>query len=371
MQEAPSNEKKNNILLFFSSGLGDMLFLAPTYLALRDLYPAAHITAVVPQLGFNKFLLQDIFKFDSVLSLDRLRSFSPHAIISYIKHFYSLVKTVRKQKFDMVFPTVEICLPDQYLLTFLSGAKTRIGPKYLRRQKNKFRFLLTKQVESPFDGHIIDLHFNLVRSLQNNLEINTYFKKTTDLLVRSATPSNFRPITNKLFIVVPGSGGQPYKRWPFQHYVEVISNILNGYECDVVILSGAQEYDGNLIPSDISGNPRFHNLSDSLALSQIIHLFLQANLVLGNDNGLLHLAEFLNIPTIGIYPGNWMHVSKRFFDNDAKHIVLPKNTKDILSEYLMDNVRRNQKIQNVCKDVVNSVSTNDVVTEIEHTSLLK
>jgi heptosyltransferase-1 len=359
------------ILLFFSSGLGDTLFLAPTYFALRDLYPSAHITAMVPQLRFNKFMLQEIFRFDDVIPLQRPRSFSPLAMISYLKYFYELSKKIRKQKFDMVIPTVEICLPDQYFLTLISGAKHRIGPKYWRRQKNIFRFILTNQIQTPINGHVIDFHFNIVRSLNKNLEIQKYLTKTTDALIKSAKPSNFKPLTNKLLIILPGSGTQLYKRWPFKNFVEVISKVFEDYDCDIVILSGSQEYDAHLIPPEISDNPRFHNLSDTLTLPQVIHLFLQANLIIGNDNGLLHLAEFLNKPTIGIYPGNWTYVSKRFFDNDIKHIVLPKNQKDVLAEKLMDRIRRNRKIQDICKNVVNSVIPHDVINEINNTALLK
>lgn len=360
-----------NVLIFFSSGLGDTLFVAPTYFALRDLYPSARITAMVPQLRFNKYLLQNIFAFDDVILLQRLRSLSPLAAASYLKYFYNLSKDIRKQHFDMVFLTVETCLPDQYLLALVSGAKQRIGPKFWRRKKNKFRFLLTNQIESPFRSNIIDLHFNLVRSLDKNLDIQKYLDKTTNALVKFAEPSNFASVTNKLLIVLPGSGAQPYKRWPFENFIKVISKVLNDYNCDIVTLGGANEYDSNLIPSKIADNPRFHNLSDTLTLPQITHLLLQANLILGNDNGILHLAEFLNKPTIGIYPGNWMLYSRRFFDNDKRHVVLPKDEKDTLAELLIDRVWTGRKLQNMYNQIVNSVRLDDVITEINNTALLK
>jgi ADP-heptose:LPS heptosyltransferase len=271
----------------------------------------------------------------------------------------------------MVFLTVETCLPDQYFLALISGAKHRIGPKFWRRKKNKFRFLLTNQVESLFRSNIIDLHFNLVRPLDKNLDIQKYLDKTTNALIESAEPSNFAPVTNRLLIVLPGSGAQPYKRWPFENFIEVISKVLNDYNCDIVILGGADEYDSTLIPSKTANNPRFHNLSDTLTLPQIIHLLLQANLIVGNDNGILHLAEFLNKPTIGIYPGNWTLYSRRFFDNDTRHVVLPKNERDTLAERLIDRIWTDRKSRNMYNRIVNSVRLDDVITEINNTALLK
>ncbi|OQA91847.1 MAG: lipopolysaccharide core biosynthesis protein [Elusimicrobia bacterium ADurb.Bin231] len=318
----------------------------------------------------NKFLLEEIFKFDNTINLQRLRSFSPFAAFSYFKYFFSLLKTIRRQKFDIVITTVEACLPDQYLLTYLSNAQQRIGPKYWRGTKNIYRFALTNQVTTSFEEHIINFHFDIVRSLNSNFDVDHYLNKTKEALIKSAEPSNIKLVTNKLLIVLPGSGSQPYKRWPFKNYLDVINNALENYNCDIAVISGHGEYDSRIITDKIMNNPRFHNLSDSLNLRQVIDLFLNANLIIANDNGLLHLAEFLDKPTIGLYPGNWTHVSKRYFDNDAKHIVLPKNQKDFLSEKLMKNIRRGKKVQELCAKVINSITVWDVINEINNSALL-
>ncbi|HBG28863.1 MAG: hypothetical protein A2Y10_16850 [Planctomycetes bacterium GWF2_41_51] len=352
------------ILLFFSSGLGDALFIAPTYFALRELHPDSDITAIVPQLKHNAFLLQEIFKFDKVINLRRLRSFSPNAIISYMKYFYALSKNIRKQKYDLVIPTIEARLPDQYFLTFLSGAKNRIGPKYWYNHNNIFRFILTNQVYSS-NRNMAALHFDLVRAIEKNVDMKRYIEKTKNVLLEASKDSNIALAATKMLVISPGSGSQPYKRWPFKNFIEVITYALANYNCDVAVVSGSGEYDTALIPQEIVNNPKFHNISDTLTLPQIIHLFNKANLIIGNDNGLLHLAEFLDKPTIGIYAGNWHLFSKRFLDNDRKHIVLPKNRTDILANHIMDKIWRNRKIQNIYSQTVNSVQVNDVIDEIK------
>ena len=358
------------ILTFFSSGLGDTLFVAPTILALRDIYPSAHIAAAVPYIRFNRFLLENVLKFDDVIHLKRLRSLSPLVAIRYLKDFYGLCTSIRKQKFDMAVLTVQACLPDEYVVAVTSGAKDRIGPKFWRQQKNKFRFLLTKQVVSDFDEHLINMHFNLVRCLDGSLKAEKYVNKLTEALIKASLPSNFTSSTGKLMLVLPGSGSQPYKRWPFKNFVDVMETVLDSGNCDVAIVSAPSEYDLTIIPSSVRKNKKFHDLSDSLTMPQIIDLLTKTNLVLSNDNGLMHLAEFLNIPTITIYPGEWKYVSKRYFDNDTKHIVLPKKNEDLMAEYMLNHLWRTKKIQDICKKVVNSVCPDDVITEIDNTALL-
>ncbi|MGA1979765.1 MAG: glycosyltransferase family 9 protein [Sedimentisphaerales bacterium] len=359
------------ILMFFSSGLGDTLFVAPTVLALRDIYPSAYIAAVVPHIRFNRFLLEDVLKFDDVIHLKRLRSLSPLAAIHYLKDFYRLCTSIRKQKFDMAILTIQACLPDEYVVAIASGAKDRIGPKFWRQQKNKFRFLLTKQAVSDYNEHLINMHFNLVRCLDDSLKAEKYVNKLNQALIKASLPSNFIPLTGKLMLILPGSGSQSYKRWPFKNFVNVIETVLGSGNCDVAIVSAPNEYDPSIISATVRENKKFHDLADSLTISQIIDLLTKTSLVLSNDNGLLHLAEFLNVPTITIYPGEWKYVSRRYFDNDTKHIVLPKKNQDPIAEYMLKHIWRTKKIHNLCQEIVNSVHPADVIAGIHNTTLLK
>ena len=359
------------ILTFFSSGLGDTLFVAPTILALRDIYPSAHISAAVPYIRFNKFLLEDILRIDDVLHLKRLRSFSPQAIVSYVGFFCKFAYEIRQRKFDTVILTSQARLVDQYLLTTLSGAKYRIGYSNWLYKKNRYRLLLTHQVCSDPHKHLMDIHFDIISSLNKGLTIQNYIQKVSDGLLKAAQPYNFNKRSGKLLVVLPGTGSQPYKRWPFKNFLEVIKKIIDGYSCDITIVGSSAEYDQSLIPSSLRANPGFSDLADTLSIPQIISLFKRADLIVGNDSGLLHLAEFVNTPTVGIYAGNWEFHSKRFFDNDTKHIVLPKNCTDSLAEHYRKRTWVTHKARQICTTIINGIKIDDVITEIDNTGLLK
>jgi hypothetical protein len=79
----------------------------------------------------------------------------------------------------------------------------------------------------------------------------------------------------------------------------------------------------------------------------------------------LHVAEFLDIPTIGIYTTNWQHLSRKYLDGYTKHVVLPDNKEDIALEHLLYRTWPSKRFQELCYSVVTSVSATQVITEID------
>ena len=76
--------------------------------------------------------------------------------------------------------------------------------------------------------------------------------------------------------------------------------------------------------------------------------------------------EFLDVSTIGIYPMNWQYVSKRYFDMDTKHIVIPKNQKDEAVEILKKYSWRTPKLKKICKNVIDNIHTDHMIKEIDN-----
>ncbi|MGA1867801.1 MAG: glycosyltransferase family 9 protein [bacterium] len=355
------------ILIFFASGLGDALFVAPSIFALKKIYPDAKITAVIPQIRFNKFILEKVIAFDTIIRLDRLRSLKPSAIISYIRFIIKLSLTIRYEKYDMVINTIQARLPDQYFLTLCSGAQRKIGSALWDCKKNSYRFLLTDSFTSSIKGHICEKHFDILRLLVNdhNLSIDKYLKELHNKLRENAQNPNVQLHTRRLVIVLPGSGSQHYKRWSFLNFITVIKHILNNYNYDIALLGGNGEYDDSLIPHDLKAHKRFHNIGSELSVSEIIGLLLKTDMVVGNDNGLLHLAEFLEIPTIGIYTTNWGRLSAKYLNVKSTHIVLPKNREDIIFRYLVKHTWKGHKFQNQCTTILSQIHPDEVIREID------
>ena len=354
------------IIFSIASGLGDTLFFAPAFFGLKELYPDAEFTILVPRLFYNRALLEKVLKVDKIIHLKRLRSFKPKAIFSYFNFLTRLIRDIRKEKYDIFICTVQARLLDQYFLLMASGANLKVGPEFWRGKKNPFRFLLNTKITAK-KKHICQEHFDIVRSLKKSehLPIEPYLDKLNKKLRQHARPSQNTFDFEKVIIILPGSGTQPYKRWPLKRFLSAIDYLLEKFDYDVIMLGGKMEYDSSLIPDGVNSSAKFHNIGSSLNINEIIELFTKAKLVLGNDNGLLHLAEFLKIPSIGIYPTNWKYVSGKYLYNEIVHDVLPAKEQDDLIRYLELNSFRFRSFQKKCNEVVTSISVEAVIDKIE------
>ena len=354
------------IIFSIASGLGDTLFFAPTFLGLKELYPDAKFTVLVPKIFFNRALLEEILEVDKIIHLKRLRSFKPRAVFSYFSFFIRLLRDIRKEKYDFFICTAQTRLPDQYFLLMASGTNFKVGPVFWRGKKNPFRFLLNTKIATR-KKHICQEHFDIVRHLRKieDLPIEPYLGELNEKLRRYAKPVRNTFGSEKVIVILPGSGTQPYKRWPFERFLSVVDYLLKKFDYDVIMLGGKTEYVSSLIPERINLSGKFHDIGSSLNINEIIELFTRAELVLSNDNGLLHLAEFLKIPSVGIYPTNGEYVSGKYLFRDIKHDILPAKEQDDLIRYLELNSFRRRNFQKKCRDVVMSVSVESVIKKIE------
>ena len=358
------------ILVMFASGLGDALFVGPAIFAIKELFHGAEISVLVPRLKFNRYVLENVLPIDRIFVLERPKLCSPVSVISYISNFIKLAKVIRKEKFDKVIATVQARLPDQYLLMLLSGAQHRIGPNLWRRKNNAYRFLLTDRFGPGLNEHIYYDHFDILSALGQQASIDRYVIMVRDALVAKAADFTFTRKSDRLVVVLPGSGSQAYKRWDNMNFIKVIKHIIRKHHCDVAVIGGGGEYDEKLMSDHLAQNRFFHDLNGKLTVAQIIWLLRQANLVIANDNGLLHLAEFLDVPTIGIYPMNWEYVSMKHFDGDSRHIVIPANRKDTAVECLRKHPGRTGKLKELCEKVIKNIHPDRVIHAIDNGNFL-
>lgn len=360
-----------NILIFFASGLGDALFIAPAVFALKHIYPEARITAAVPRLRFNRFLLERVLPFDEVLCLKRPKKNSIISWLRYVVTFFKLVRAFRAGGYDRIVATVQTRLPDQYLLMLLSGAEHLVGPEYWRGRKNYYRCILTDVTKPGSREHIYFDHANLLLEENESKRINKYIPDVTEALKRQAGSFDWKGTAEQLVLVFPGSGSQSYKRWPLEKFLNVIEYLISKYECDVAVIGGRKEYDETIIPTELRNNDRFYNLADALDLSEIIRLLERSALVLSNDNGLLHLAEFMDVPTVGIYPMNWEYVSQKYAVPYSRNIIIPFEKEDRAVDLLRKNLGRTRKLKKICSRVIREIEPEEVIMAIDDSGLLR
>ncbi len=146
--------KSSRILIIQLKHLGDILLTTPVIAALKEAWPQAAVSALVPR-GMEAMLTEHP-GLTEVFTIDR-RDHSPW-------NFLKFAAALRRRRFDLV---LEFSGGDRgALYTWLTRAWTRISFDYPRRPGWHRRLAFTRLVPPPpLRDHTIEKNLALVRSL--------------------------------------------------------------------------------------------------------------------------------------------------------------------------------------------------------------
>ncbi len=151
-------------------------------------------------------------------------------------------------------------------------------------------------------------------------------------------------------VLMPGGGAGDYKRWPIEHYV-ALADLLKSTllpQARFCFVMGPDEADQHRWLQSL-GRTDFVYLM-TRPISEIAKAVMGAKLVVANDCGPSHLAQFAGVPYVGIF-----HESNRewFWTRETSLDVLPQDgTTEI------KNVMPEQVLQ-ACQQVLGLVASND------------
>lgn len=97
------------------------------------------------------------------------------------------------------------------------------------------------------------------------------------------------------FTALAPSAAYPLKRWPLEHFAELIRQNPNS---KFVVLGGPG--DKFLAELEAAAPDRVLNLAGKLTLTESVGLLQKARLLVSNDTGVLHMGEQLGLPTVAL-----------------------------------------------------------------------
>ncbi len=106
-------------------------------------------------------------------------------------------------------------------------------------------------------------------------------------------------IQNRLAILCPGAEYGPAKRWPVEHFASLTRQLQQAGYTVWTIGSAKDQECGSAIES-LSGGIAI-NLCGRTKLADAIDLMSQADIVVSNDSGLMHVAAALQRPLIALF----------------------------------------------------------------------
>lgn len=299
---SPKASKIREILAVRLARLGDVILLLPALGRLKRAFPEARLTLLtgVPCRTLAG-LCPDI---DEVIGVDRI-AMRDGSVVRASVDIVRLVRTVRRRRFDLVVDYHS--LRETNLLARLSGAHWRVAMKRSDRAYLASCFNVPPLVEDK------------------GLHAREMFERVSDHVVRQIGGRNPGDAPGRGIAVAPALldsvrkqhlGGVrrplvvayagapvPERRWPAERFAQVARHVADRWGADVILLtgSGAGEAGIGARVAELAAVPDHVKHLAGLDIPEIAALIQQADLLLSNDTGPMHLGPALGVPTLALF----------------------------------------------------------------------
>ncbi len=295
------------ILVQLWGGIGDMIWLTPSLVALRKKFPESEITVISQETT-----PLDVIKDSGIVN--KCFSLNAQGVLEKLK----LLKEIIGIKPDIAISnSASPCFTSSFI-SFLSGAKIRIG------QNRKGRGLLnTINVSLCNNIHEVEANSKIFSSIgvpTDSKELFMYISKQDKAFANKWIHSHKIKDKDFLIGIHPGPKRKYAKRWDIDKFVELCKLLKKEEKSKIIIFGGPDENDlVQYICSRVNG---IFSYVGSSNLNQTAAIISKCCLFIGNDSGLTHIASAVEIPVISIFGPTVFWQVKPYGE---KHITIRKD----------------------------------------------
>ncbi|MGB7341945.1 MAG: WecB/TagA/CpsF family glycosyltransferase [Phototrophicaceae bacterium] len=278
----------DRILLVQLADIGDLIVTIPAIIALREALPDAHLTLLTSHHA-KAVIAADLV--DAILAFDKKGLNGTKALLNpaNIQRIFAL----REGHYDTVVFFHHFTLKLGALKFWLIAKAT--GAEYILGLDNG---------NAPFLTHTItDEGFGAKHQAQ-------YWLDLVALLGASSQPrpahipldGGVLPISVKRGIrIVIHAGGGDYalaRRWSARGFAQVADKLHDEYDAQIILVGTASDNAAEVV-ANMSHQPM--NLSGKTTLTQLADILRSADLFIGTDSGVTHLAAAVRAPVLAIF----------------------------------------------------------------------
>ncbi len=275
------SSEPRSILLMLLVPIGDTLFATPAIHGLRRRFPRARITALVGSAN------RDVM----------LHNPDVDDLIAQVRGGTRLgfIAEIRRRRFDLMvgFGTFTFWLP------WLA----RI-PHFVDLKGSRLWWLLPARDARWWNRHAVQLYLDVVAPLGVTvpeprlwLEVGAEDARRADELLRALG------VADGQLLVAMHAGGEGYhgrKRWPAERFGRAALRLREEWNGQVIVLGGGDEHElAERVVKASAG--RAVSAAGRCSLLETAAVIARANLFVGNDSSLLHIASAVGTPAVGIY----------------------------------------------------------------------
>lgn len=286
------NFQFRRILITRMKFIGDILLTTPMIRSVRSAHPDAYIAYLgeknaVSLLEHNPYL-------DEIIGFN----FSRSTILEQSR----VALLLRRRKFDLVIDLFGN--PRTALLTYLSGARVRIGLNRPWRGKS----YTVRIADDGRQRSAIEFHSRFGEAVgmppatpKTEIVLTDQERAAAETLLRDVAGSAGRDPSRPLVGVHPGATW-PAKRWPADRFAGVADRLASELGACVIVTAGPDEDDTTRsLASHAKMKPIMLPVMSLRLLAAVISL---CNAYISNDAGPMHIAAAVGTPTIGLFgPG--------------------------------------------------------------------
>lgn len=274
--------------------IGDVVLTTPVIRAVRKKFPDSYIAYLADKNAIS--LLENNPYLDELIPFD----FSWN-----LKEQISFIKGLRSKKFDLVIDLFGN--PRSAILSFLSGAKTRIGGKFGWR-----KYLYTHSIpRSEERKNAIKFHLDYLKPIgitfdeplsREDMKTEIFLNLDEKQWAKSYLKSKGVDLDKKIVGIHPGATW-PAKMWFKENFAELADRIALKLNANIVITHSEKETGLAIEVFNLTSRKNIFVL-DALNLRQLASVLSLLDLYISNDCGPMHISVAVGTKTIGIFgPG--------------------------------------------------------------------
>lgn len=325
--------------------LGDLLAGTPLLRAIKETYPACHITFIPsPQ---NKNAVTKNKHIDRIVLFDKNIIFKPKKLIRFLK--------VLREGYDVVMVPVVVSISfTSNLLARIAKANIRVGASELDGKVNQSAYFFNRRIELDWrrfpDMNIADKSVDFVRPfniITNDYRVEISFDKSDE---RSADDFILSmPGKGREFLIGLHTGaGKPPNRWYYRNFIELIDKMNERYDANFYLTGSSS--DKEILDSISSELPCKIPLFLNRSIPEVAALIDKSDLFITNDTGIMHTAGSVSTPQISLFgptnPFVWAPLGKYKFFIRKSDIIDDISVDDVLE--IADNIlSKQQKVHKI------------------------
>lgn len=297
------------VLVVQPYGIGDLLFVTPVLRALRLHPPVEKVDLLLGSR--TEIIVAGNPHVDEIFSVDK-DIFHRQGNLRTFRDVLALGKKLRANRYDLL---LDYSLRGEYafLGQIFLGIPTRVGFDYKRRG-----FFHTDRLAIPrgFCGrHVVDYFCDLAQKAGICVEdrfLEFYLSDADRSEARRLLQEKFkrggeRQKEFERYMVVSPGGGESwgrdahFKRWPAPFFAEFVNRLMQRNIADGVVIIGSPSE--KELSCRLAGGLQVPalDLTGEISLTHAAVLMEGAEIFIGNDGGLMHLAHALRTPLIAFY----------------------------------------------------------------------